>query len=142
MMEYMNKVSVYCHNPSVGLLLLRIATGYVFFMHGLNKVSNITASVGLMGHFGLPAWVAFFIAWLEVIGGVALAFGFLTRVFAVAFGIEMVVAFFLTGFARGLAAHDLEIVLALNSFAIAFAGAGKYRLMHVFEHDQQAPAVQ
>ena len=88
-----------------------------------------------MIHFGFPGWVGIFIVWLEVIGALALIAGLFTRIFAVAFGIEMLVTVILTGFGRGIGAHDLEIVLMLNSFAIALAGAGNIRLMHIFEHD-------
>ena len=138
-MQSMNKMSKFFYNPSVGMLLVRIATGYLFFTHGLSKVNNLAMPMGMMVHFGFPAWVGVFIAWLEVIGGLALVFGLLTRVFAVMFGIEMIVAIFLTGFAHGLGAHDMEIILALNSFAIAFMGSGKIRLMHIFENDIQNP---
>lgn len=134
-MQTLNKISRFFFNPSFGLLIIRVATGYVFLTHGYAKVTNLAMPVGMMAHFGLPGWVGVFIAWLEVIGGTALIFGVLTRVFGVALGIEMVVAVFLTGFARGLGAHDLEIILALNSFALALAGSGKYRLLHVFEHE-------
>jgi putative oxidoreductase len=86
----------------------------------------------------MGAWVGVFIAWLEVVGGLALILGILTRPFAVAFGIEMLVAFFLTGgFARGLMPHDLEIVLMLNSFALALAGSGRWALLSVFEHHRE-----
>jgi uncharacterized membrane protein YphA (DoxX/SURF4 family) len=135
MQHSIEKMSAFCFRPALGLLLVRLATGYVFLMHGYAKVTNLAMVTGMMTHFGLPAWLGIFVAWLEVIGGVALILGIATRAFAVALGIEMVVAIFLTGFSRGFSPHEFEMVLALNSFALALAGSGKYRLLKLFERD-------
>ena len=138
MMHHLNRASRYFFMPSLGLLLLRISTGFIFLEHGWMKIHNLPMVEGMMVHFGMGAWVGVFIAWLEVVGGLALILGILTRPFAVAFGIEMLVAFFLTGgFARGLMPHDLEIVLVLNSFALALAGSGRWALLSVFEHHRE-----
>ncbi len=126
-----NSLSRFFYQKSFGLLLVRMGTGYVFIAHGLSKVSNIGMPIGMMMHFGLPGWVGVFIAWLEVLGGVALFSGILTRPFAVALGIEMVVAIFLTGFGRGFGAHELELLLALNSFGLALAGSGRFSLFRM-----------
>ena len=133
-MNALDKVSKYFFKPDAGLFIVRAATAYVFIEHGIAKVTNIAMPVAMMAHFGFPGWVGMFIAWLEVIGGIALVLGIFTRVFAVAFLIEMIFAVFLTGFARGLGVHDLEILLALNAGAIALAGSGKWRITHLFEH--------
>ena len=138
MIDSMHKMSRFFHKPAFGMLLVRIATGYIFFTHGLGKVTNLDMPIGMMMHFGLPGWLGIFIAWLEVIGGIALILGVLTRVFGVMLGIEMLVAIYLTGFSNGLGAHDLEIILGLNSFALALAGSGKIRLMDIFEIDEHA----
>ena len=89
MMGHLHKVSRFFYQPSFGLLIVRVATAYIFLEHGLSKVTNVDMPMGMMLHFGWPAWTGFFIAWLEVIGGLALIGGIYTRVFAVAFGIEM-----------------------------------------------------
>ena len=81
-----------------------------------------------MMSFGLVSGTGAFISWLEVIGGAAMIVGVLTRVFGVAFGIEMLVAIYLTSMGKGLSyrPHELEIILMLLSFGIALAGSGKY----------------
>jgi len=114
---------------SFGLLLFRIATGLVFLMHGWSKVGNMPMVEGMFMGFGLPGATGIFIAWLEVIGGLALILGILPRLFGLLFGIEMLVAIFLTGFGRGLyKPHELEILLMLLSFGILFAGSGRFAL--------------
>lgn len=129
MKSFINAVSRFCHNRALGLLLIRIATGLVFLMHGWQKVNHLDMVGGMMTGFGLPLWMGAFIAYLEVIGGLGLILGAATRVFGVAFGIEMLVAIFLTGgVSNGYRPHELEIVLMLLSFGIALAGSGNYAL--------------
>jgi len=130
MKKYINAMSRFCLNRSLGFVFIRVAVGLVFFMHGWNKVNNLSMVEGMFVHFGLGGGMGIFIAWLEVLGGLSLILGLLTRVFGVIFGIEMLVAIFLTGFGRGLyQPHELEIVLMLLSFGLALAGSGRYSLL-------------
>lgn len=131
----MNAVSRHLYERSLGLLLLRVGVGLVFFMHGLSKVQNLAMVSGFFVHMGLPAWVAFCIAWLEVIGGVALMVGIGTRLFAFLFGVEMIVAIFLTGIGRGWQAHELEALLMAASFAIVYTGSGRFSLWRMECHN-------
>jgi len=72
---------------------------------------------------------AFFIAYLETLGGLALILGIFPRAFALAFGIEMLVAILVTGGpARGYRPHELELFLMFMSLGILFAGSGRYSL--------------
>ncbi len=120
----MNAVSRQLYERSLGLLLLRVGVGLVFFMHGLSKVQGLSGVENFFSHgLGLPVWLAVFIAWLEVIGGLALILGIATRFFGLMFGIEMLVATFLVGFGRGL---GLEFYLAAVSFSIALMGSGAF----------------
>ena len=129
MKEHINKLSRLCLNRSLGLVLIRIAVGLVFFMHGWNKVHSIPMVEGMMSNFGFPGGTGTFIAWLEVVGGVAMILGIFTRVFGVVFGIEMFVAIIVTGgIGTGYKPHELEIVLTLLSFGLALSGSGKYSL--------------
>ena len=128
MKKAINKMSRFCYQPSLGLLLIRLAIGLVFFMHGWTKIHNVTMVTGMMVHLGVvaPTFFGAFISWFEVVGAVALILGVLTRVFAVALGIEMLCAIFLTGIGSGYQSHEFEIVLMLVSFGIALAGSGRY----------------
>lgn len=130
MKDMINRMSRFCHHKAFGLLLIRIAVGMVFLAHGWAKVNNLPGVEGMFANaFGLPSWVALFIAYLEVIGGVALMLGVLTRAFGVIFGIEMLVAYFLTGgFGTGYKPHELELVLMLLSFGLALTGSGTWSL--------------
>ena len=129
MFKALNKLSVRWRDRSLGILLIRIGTGLVFLMHGWMKVSNLAGAEGMFVGFGLPAWVGIVIAYLEVIGGIALILGIATRIFGTAFAIEMFVAIFLAGgIAAGYRPHELELFLMLVSAGLAFHGSGKYSL--------------
>ena len=121
-------------NRAVGLLLIRVAVGLVFFMHGWSKIHNVSGVEGMMAGFGLPSATGAFIAWLEVIGGTAMMLGIATRLFALLFAIEMVVAIYLTGVSAGYQRHELEIFLALVSLGIMFTGSGRYSLWALEHH--------
>lgn len=128
MQPLINSLSYKFAHRSIGLLLIRVAVGLVFLAHGWMKVGNLSGVEGMFAGFGLPGATGIFIAWLEVLGGLALILGILPRLFALAFGIEMLVAVFLTGFGRGYQPHELEIFLMLVSFGIMFAGSGRFAL--------------
>lgn len=121
-----NRLSRFFYQRNLGLLIVRVATGLIFLTHGWMKVQNTGMVEGMFAHMGFMAGTGTFIAWLELIGGAALILGVLTRVFAVAFGIEMLVAAIITGsLAKGV---GLELYLALVSFAIALMGSGRFSL--------------
>jgi uncharacterized membrane protein YphA (DoxX/SURF4 family) len=125
MKKYLKQWHQYTHHPSTGLLLIRLSAGLIFFTHGLMKVESLPMTILMFIHFGFPVWVAYFIAWLEVIGGLGLMLGIGTRIFGFLFGVEMLVATILIGFARGF---GFEFTLCLVSFGIMFLGAGRFAL--------------
>ncbi len=123
MISMINRITRLAYNRSVGLFLIRLALGLLFFTHGLMKVQSLPMTMAVFAHFGFYPWVGAFIAWLEVLGGLALIFGIATRFFALLFGIEMLVATLLIGFGRGV---GVELVLSLTSFGLMFLGSGRY----------------
>ena len=89
----------------VGITIMRVVAGLVFVMHGWQKFSTMGHS-GVTGFFGqahipfasVSAWIVML---LELVGGVLLAIGFLTRVIAAAFAFEMLVAIAAVHFKHG-----------------------------------------
>jgi putative oxidoreductase len=79
-------------------LLVRWMAGGVFLSEGILKFVYTNQGVGRFTKLGLPfpAFTASFIGWLEIIGGLLLMAGLLTRVMAIPFVIEMVVAILTT----------------------------------------------
>jgi putative oxidoreductase len=120
--------------PDIALLVLRLAAGFSFFMHGQQKVfgeggiAGVTQGFTQMG-IPLPGLAAPFISFLELIGGLALMFGVLTRVFAFLLFCDMAVATILVHMKNGWLGQggmELTVLLGAMALAVAVAGAGPY----------------
>jgi putative oxidoreductase len=72
--------------------LCRVFCGIVFIVHGTPKIMNLEATTGMFEGMGFPGWMAVPIALLEFFGGILLVVGFLTRILAATFIVEMIVA--------------------------------------------------
>ena len=64
-------------------LLLRLALAAIFIYHGLDLVGKDGGTNWMQGPNAAPAPVQLAVAWGQLLGGVALAVGFLTRLAAV-----------------------------------------------------------
>jgi putative oxidoreductase len=118
----------------VAYVLMRIAIGYIFFMHGWGKIgagaSVIAANV--MAKNGLQPAIVFAYAaiFLEMVGAICIVIGLLTRFFAAALAIEMGVAFLFVhwskGFAAGQGGFEYVLLLGVVMYFIAIRGGGPY----------------
>ena len=110
------------------LLLLRLVTGSIFLVHGLPKLQNVAMTTAFFTKIGIPmaGFFAPFVGVVEVVGGIMLILGLMTRFWAAGFVIDMVVAILA---AKGLASfsgYEFELLLAVSSFALFLQGGGRY----------------
>jgi len=118
----------------VGLLVLRLVLGLIFFTHGYPKLAH--AGAGMQSFFvehGLPGYFVYIAGVLEVFGGMLLVLGLFTRGAALLLALEMGVAIWKVHSTGGyLAVHNYEFPLAVlaASFALATVGAGRLSLDH------------
>jgi putative oxidoreductase len=112
--------------------ILRIITGFLFAAHGWQKFNEFTIS-GTQAAFtqmGVPAAqvAAPVVATLELVGGVALILGVLTRVFAALLALDMLGALILVHAGAGVfvatGGYELVLILAAAAVAVALVGAG------------------
>src|SRR6266568_7139348 len=83
-----------------GPLVLRIGLALVFLAHGWPKINPNSPSKGITGltdflkqmHVPLPGFFAWVVALLETAGSVLLILGLGTRILAIGFVIDMVIA--------------------------------------------------
>ena len=82
------------NNAPTATVLLRLMAGGVFLWEGMLKFVFANQGVGRFTKLGIPApaLTANFIGILEIVGGILIIAGFLTRLIAVPFIIEMIVA--------------------------------------------------
>lgn len=117
-----------------GLLLLRVVTGLVFFMHGWQKLVDNGIGATQTGFDGmgvpLPDITAVISTFLELVGGAMLMAGILTRIVGFLLAIEMAAAFFIVHVENGFFVmnNGFELVFLLGGAALTLAitGPGRY----------------
>jgi putative oxidoreductase len=67
-----------------------------------------------------------FVALFEFFGGIALVIGILTRLIALGFAIDMLVAILLVLLKNGFSHYELEFLLLVSSLALFLAGPGGF----------------
>jgi len=120
----MNKILRWLtHPPTDGprsILLLRLMAGGVFLSEGLLKLVYANQGVGRFTKLGIPFphETATFIACLEIGGGLLLLSGLATRLIAIPFVIEMIVAILTTKISLYLGTSPLPMPPALPKVGI------------------------
>jgi len=98
-------------NAPTATVLLRLMAGSVFLWEGVLKFVLPNQGVGRFTKIGIPfpEAMAYFVGGLEIVGGILLLTGFLTRLIAVPFIIEMLVAMLSTKIAIYLGTSPLPL---------------------------------
>ncbi|MGM7776582.1 DoxX family protein [Arthrobacter sp. KNU-44] len=118
---------------NTALTVLRVIVGFIFAAHGWQKFTEFTiaGTQAAFGKMGVPAAdvVAPIVATIELVGGIALIAGVLTRVFGALLALDMLGALFLVHAPAGLFAdkggYELVLALAAAAAAVALTGAGR-----------------
>ena len=115
----MNKMLTWLMNPPTdgpnSTLLLRLMAGGVFLWEGILKFVYANQGIGRFTKLGLPipAFTANFVGCLEIVGGLLLLSGLLTRLISIPFIIEMIVAILSTKISLYLGTSPLPLPPAL-----------------------------
>ena len=115
----MNKMFLWLMNPPTdgpkSTLLLRLMAGGVFFWEGLLKFAYANQGVGRFTKLGIPFphFTATSIGGLEIVGGLLLLAGLTTRLIAIPFVAEMIVAILSTKISLYLGTSPLPLPPAL-----------------------------
>ncbi len=135
-------------------LLLRVALATVFIYHGLDKVKSENGYglrwAQVMKEDAPPVLISapplqLVVAWGELLGGVAVALGILTRVAALGLLIIMCGAIFTYSGQHGFSAvehggYEYNFVLILMCAALLLTGPGTFSLDRVIKVDSRGPA--
>ncbi|HWO98973.1 MAG TPA: DoxX family protein [Bacillus sp. (in: firmicutes)] len=115
--------------------LLRVILGITFFLHGLSKFQGgITNIAGWFDSIGLPGFLAYAVAIIELAGGIAMILGIGTRLVAVLFAIVMIGAIFTVKISAGFmgngqaAGYELDLLLLVLSIHFAVNGSRLWSL--------------
>jgi putative oxidoreductase len=134
---------------STGLLLVRLAVGAAFVLHGWPKVQDPTGWMDAMGMGdAAPGFLQAVAAFIEFGGGILLAAGLVTRVAALLLAAQMVAALALVHVPHGdpfvAAARpsaELPVAYLAVSLAVAALGAGAYSLDALLFERRSGPAL-
>jgi putative oxidoreductase len=134
--------SIFAPYADLGPLILRIGLALVFIAHGWPKLNPNSEMKGIAGMTGflkqlgvpLPTFFAWVVTLLETVGAILLILGLGTRILALGFAIDMLVAIYLVklrmmkaGFS-GQNGWEFEFALLVGSLALLFTGAGSISL--------------
>jgi putative oxidoreductase len=118
-MKQLQRLIDFVFNPPLtaprSVLIMRLMAGGVFLSEGILKFVYTNQGVGRFTKIGIPApeLTATFVGSLEIVGGALLIAGLFTRVIAIPFIIEMVVAILSTKIALYLGTSPLPLPPAL-----------------------------
>lgn len=116
------------NKKEVLLLIARLLIGGIFVAYGWAKVSDMEATVGFFGQMGLPAVLAYIIAYAEVLGGLALIFGLWLEWAAIGLGIIMIGAVYYV-WPMGVQGFGFPLSLLAGLSALLASGSGRYSLL-------------
>ena len=112
----------------VTLSLLRFVAALIMLEHGMQKMLGYPPTVTVMPYSMLSEIAG----WIEVVGGVLLVFGLLSRPIAFIFAGEMAVGYFLRHSPRGVFpvnnGGDLAVLLCFTFIFLAASGPGPLSL--------------
>jgi putative oxidoreductase len=112
-------------------LLLRLGLAAIFIYHGLDLVGKPEGHWGTNWRPELPVVVQVAVAWGELLGGIAMALGFLTRPAALGLAIIMAGAIATVHWQHGFAnnsksgaGYEFNMLIILVCAALALSGGG------------------
>lgn len=114
---------------------LRSAIGVIFILHGSGKL-NPGFSGFLTGQLGFPPEMQIPIALAEMIPGILLIVGVLTRISASMLAIVMLGAIFYVKKAANLTGEggfEFDLILLAGALGVITAGPGKISLAHIIK---------
>lgn len=111
------------NKETIGTLILRIITGIIFIGHGMSKFQGgIENTAGWFDSIGLPGFLAYIVAIIELVGGIAMVLGLGTRIVGALFVLLLggaiikvqLSAGFIGGYAYDLALLAISVYFVLN----------------------------
>lgn len=109
------------------LLAARLVIGGIFVIQGWNKVSGMEGTVGFFSQMGLPAAVAYLVAYGELLGGLAVILGLWLEWVAIGLGVIMLGAIYYV-WPMGLRGFGFPLSLFGGLLALLATGPGNWAL--------------
>ncbi|MDN4606302.1 DoxX family protein [Sporosarcina highlanderae] len=111
------------------LLILRVVLGVTFLVHGIAKFQMGLGNVaGWFESIGILGFLGYVVAFIELLGGIALIIGIGTRLFSALIAVVMVGAIFTSKLSLGFigaeaAGYELDLVLLSIAVVLVISGS-------------------
>ena len=121
-------------STNLQLLIARILLSIIFIMAGFGKLTSVAGTAGYMASMGIPmpSLTVWLVIALELLGGLAILFGFFTRYAAWALAAFCVASGYLAHFQpedqMQMTSFMKNLALAGGFLALAAAGAGSFSI--------------
>ncbi|MFH1916461.1 MAG: DoxX family protein [Nanoarchaeota archaeon] len=118
---------------------LRIIIGIGFILHGLSKFTGgLDKFQGFLTSLNVPAagFFATLVAIVELLGGIFILAGFMTRYAAIGIGIVMVFAIILAKAKAGfLGGYELDMLYLAGAISLLITGGGAISVDNLFHRE-------
>lgn len=125
-------------------LILRLVLGLTFLIHGVVKFQGgIENTVGWFASISLPGFLAYAVALIEVVGGIALIIGLGSKIVSALFAIIMLGAIFTAKLSLGflgngqMAGYELDVALLAMAVFITINGSKLFAVDQLFAKGQK-----
>lgn len=126
------------------ICVLRVVLGLTFLIHGVVKFQDgIQNTVGWFESIGLPGFLAYGVATVEVVGGIFLIIGLGNRIVSGLLGVVMLGAIFKAKLSLGflgngqMAGYELDIALLAMAVVIAITGSKLFAVDHLIKGNKE-----
>lgn len=124
----------------VGTIILRLVLGIIFFVHGLDKfLGGIENISGWFQSIQIPGFLAYVVASIELVGGLALIAGIFTRYVSALLAIILLVATLKVKLGAGfmgngqMAGYEFDLALLAIALFLALGGSHLWSLDSLFK---------
>lgn len=117
----------------IAFMGLRSAIGVIFILHGYSKIGN-DGFIGWIGSMGIPPEMGIIIAMGELIPGILIIIGVLSRISASILSIIMLGAIFHVKGAASITGEggvELDLILLASCLVVIVMGPGRVSLSHI-----------
>ena len=128
-------IKKHIHSPALGLFIIRLVAGTIFMFHGIQKLSSMEGTIAFFASLGFGAFLAWVVALVETIGGLALILGYWSKFFSALLAVVMTVAILKVKLSMGFAKAEIDLMLLATTIAVLFSGCGRYSICSFWHKD-------
>ncbi|MDQ1235172.1 putative oxidoreductase [Paenibacillus sp. SORGH_AS306] len=120
---------------NVATVIMRVVLGILFLAHGISKAQMGFGNVATwFQSMGIPGFMAYIVGTIEIVGGILLIVGLLTRYVSIAFIVILLGAIFTAKLSAGLmgngqmAGYELDLSFIVIALYLALANNTSWSL--------------